>query len=307
MKKLDLQKNAISLKKTAATVEQARKDAALSAKNNAIAISNKMKKIAYKNKMKKYRPVFPNDFISEDFNLPNVIIIVDDAVRKDISVCKGAIGWLSTQKGVEILHLYDEAIEFSKINFIPTAICDTIYYVDPHNRNNFINTECYFSHMQKEKLAELQNIAYLLGAKKYSVEIIESKKEKSDLRVEATEKDSYTGISNEAASENNSSNLQYNKSLAHATFLNERKPSVPKLIWFAYDDNIKNLISMCCSQEEKTLSQITIELSNSNSATMSTLTAAKIDSAIYELGASSKFNKQIEEEYNHKMIYKIEF
>lgn len=38
-------------------------------------------------------------------------MIVDDAVRRDIDVCEGSIGWLGKENDIEILYLYDTAIE----------------------------------------------------------------------------------------------------------------------------------------------------------------------------------------------------
>jgi hypothetical protein len=45
--------------------------------------------------IKKYNPIFPEDYKKESFGIPNMVMIVDDVVRKGIDVCEGAIGWRS--------------------------------------------------------------------------------------------------------------------------------------------------------------------------------------------------------------------
>ena len=105
----------------------------------------KSKADSYARRMKKYNPLSPDQYKSDIFNLPNIIMIVDDAVRRGIDVCEGSIGWLSKESGVEILSLYDEAVEFSGIQFVSAVTCNAPYYVDSFNRNRFIRTDCIFT------------------------------------------------------------------------------------------------------------------------------------------------------------------
>ena len=72
------------------------------------ALSEKAKEDSYNRRMKLYNPLFPEEYFGEEFFVTNIIQIVDDAVRRDIDVCKGAIGWRGKKKGVEVLFLYDE-------------------------------------------------------------------------------------------------------------------------------------------------------------------------------------------------------
>lgn len=141
------------------------KKATLNVKNGIGNAIEKAKSEALRQKLKKLNPVFPAQYEDKNFNLPNMIMIVDDAVRRGNKLCDGAIGWLATNGGVEMLCLYDEAVEFSKLTFIPAAICDAIYYVDSFDRSKFIRTDCIFSKAHEEKIAELKHIAYCLGQK----------------------------------------------------------------------------------------------------------------------------------------------
>ena len=134
-------------------------------------LSEQTKKSLYEQRMNKYNPLFKETFRSKQFRLPNIIEIVDSAVRRGIDVCEGAIGWTDKINDVEILHIYDEWVKESKIQFLPIAKCDAVYCIDPFDKNKFINVNSAFERTTSEKLAELEHIAYCLGAKSCSIEI----------------------------------------------------------------------------------------------------------------------------------------
>lgn len=54
------------------------KKAAANAKVGVTTIVEKSKSDRYAHRMKKYTPLFPDQYKSNSFNLPNIIIIVDD-------------------------------------------------------------------------------------------------------------------------------------------------------------------------------------------------------------------------------------
>ncbi len=262
--------------------------------------------------LKRYNPLFPEAYTDSNFAIPNVIVIVDDAVRKGIEVCKGAIGWISKEKGVEILHLYDEAIEFSGLKFVPTATCDTVYYVDAHNRKKFIQLDNYFNYTHEERLAELQHIAFCLGAKRYSVDVVESKRRKTKTQTKTELDASCKKIKGQISAETEVSS-GYDISMmagAKASFHGEREVVMPNLLWFAGDNNILNLIAMRCSSNDSSgLSEYNMEIRSANSASMSLSVAAKINAAIWGMGIklSCDIKQMSEEEHNRTLIYKLEF
>lgn len=304
---IDLKKGTAFLKNAAETVNQASKKAVVAVQAGVQTISNNAQQQAFEERMKKYAPLFPDQYRNADFNIPNLIHIVDDAVRKGIDVCEGSIGWLSQEKGIEVLHLYDEAITFSGLQFLPAAICDSVYYVDPFNRNCYISIDSYFSHIQQAKLAELQHIAFSLGVKHYWVEMVETKTENQQSKGTGTLK-GIKGMNANAEQEMSKSTSGHSKSLAEGSFSGSRKPTRPMLCWFANDNNVKNLINMRCSDgTDSAITTYTIELSNSSAAMMSANTAANIDMAAGKIGASCSFHAQSAQEHNRKMIFKLEF
>ena len=77
------------------TVEKSKvvgKKVAVAVQKGAVDLSDKMKSANYQSRMKKYNPLFPEVYFSESFHVPNMIKIVDDAERRGVDVCEGAIG-----------------------------------------------------------------------------------------------------------------------------------------------------------------------------------------------------------------------
>ena len=282
------------------------KKAAFSTKENVLNAIEKAKSAALMKKIKKLNPVFPQQYESKDFKIPNVIMIVDDSVRRGNKLCEGAVGWLSNDAGVEIFCLYDESIEFSKIQFVPAPVCDAIYYVDSFDKNRFIRTDCIFSKAHEEKIAELKHIAYCLGAKKCSIEINESQ---ADVNVQkrnisATEKIQKKDNQESAEISSRTSGSDSRRGKVMIEFDSNNSCRIPDLKWFSYDDNIKRLIEMRMDSSNSIKSE-TLELSGSSSATMSQKTAYAIDSAVGGGGVS--LSSQAERESNSTLIYHIEF
>ena len=282
------------------------KKVAVSAKENVGTVIEKAKLGAMSRKLKKLNPVFPEQYRCEEFNLPNIIMIVDDAVRKNEKLCEGAIGWLETINEVEVLCLYDEAIEFSLLKFIPAPTCDAIYYVDNFDRNKFVRTDFIFSKAHEEKIAELKHIAFCLGAKRCYIELSEARTDSKTQETKASAKESAYGKKVQESFENtvsqSTSDLRSGKNVIE--FENNTNCTMPELKWFSYDDNIKRLIEMrlggSCTVKSETL-----ELVGASSATMSQKTARAIDCVVGE--GELSLSTQAEKEYHSKLIYHVEF
>ena len=306
----DKQKNKATISEIMKSTVNLGKKAAESTKTNVQALVEKTKNDNYMRRLKKYNPVFPDQYNSAEFNIPNMIMIVDDAVRRNIDVCVGSIGWLNSDSGVEVLYLYDEAVQDSGLQFLPTATCDAIYYVDSFDRNKFIRTDCIFSRAHEERIAELKNIAYCLGAKRCSIEIHESTKGSSVQKKDAALSENVKSLSNhETASLFCASQESTQRSgKVEIEFEGNNSPALPSLKWFANDDTIKNLIEFRCNGIN-TVNAETLELSGSSSATMSQKTACAIDNAVgaMKLNGNSTMEAQAIRENHSKLYFSIEF
>lgn len=265
---------------------------------------------SYSWRMKKYNPVFLKQYRCKDFTYPNMIAIVSDIDRRTVDVCEGAIGWMDSENGVEVLCLYDEFIPKSGIEFIPSAVRGDIYYVDRFQPKRYIRVDCVFSKAHEEKLAELEYIAYSLGAKSCSVEIVEMSSELESSQKKLGAKLNLTKGSTAEGIENSNSRKSTSKMSGKTTsyFEGSNQPKIPNLKWFAHDDSIRRLIEMRCDQEHTIKSKV-LELEGASSATMSQSTARSVDLAIAKIGG--KVNMRMEhkaaEEHYSKLIYSVEF
>lgn len=280
----------------------------------AVAFSEKTKQDSYLRRLKKYNPLFPDVYFSNEFNIPNMIMIRDDAERRGIDVCEGAIGWLGNEGGMEVLYLYDEAVSFCGIHFVPAPTCDAIYYVDSFDRKRFVRTDCIFSKAHEERIAELKHVAHSLGAKSCSIEITETS---TELAV-AKKKMAFGGggsfhsskLSAAESADQNESHKNYTQRSGKVTaqFEGSDTPKKPKLKWFANEENIKRLIEMRC-KGINTLKSEVLEFSGASSATMSQKTAYAIDNAIGAMKAkgSSTMESQVVKENQSVLRFVVEF
>jgi len=261
-------------------------------------------KIKEEKQLKKYNPINKEYFFSNQFNIPNVIKIVDDAERRDIELCKDSIGWLNKINNVEVLFLYDEFVRDSlcNINFYPTATCDTIYCMDNFENNLFINANEVFNRANSEKLAELRHIAHSLGAKKCTIEISVGASN-TDIK-----KKNVSSGENNVSSTSSSTNTNFISERSVTQWTGNNNPVQPKLKWYSKDENIKRLIEMRCSGDNSIMTE-TLEISCSSTATISVQTAIAIDLMVKssKVKASSNFENQSNKENNSRLFYTIEF
>ena len=321
--KIDTKKSAEAVSIALQKTTELGKKAVGSVQQSAKALSDKSRADAYLRRMEKYNPVFLEQYESEEFHTPNMIIIVDDAVRRGIDVCEGAIGWLSKEKvgktdEIEVFHLYDEvAKEAEKIGlrFVPAAICDAAYYVDAYDSTRFIKVDCIFDITHNERLEELAHIATCLGAKRCVVEIKETTIEK---QVENKKASISEGLqtkfgrmsSNESAEKKlERKGKSRREGRIETVCEGSGRLKRPELKWFTHDTGIRNLIDMCYSGNNK-FKQKTLKLSGSSAATMSMKAAYAIDATVGKLGGgagASTMESQLVTERETELFFTIEF
>lgn len=265
---------------------------------------------------KKYHPITAEEYKSENFNIPNVVKIVDDADTRNIDVCENSVGRLVTEKGVEILYINDEFVSACGLHFVPSPVCEAIYHVDNFDRSRFIRTDEIFGKALEEKLAELEHIAFSLGALRCSIEIVEESVENENRITDTQSQGAFSRkpkkkpISGEAQgiSESKSYSTVSSSGKITTTFSGEMKPQMPRLKWFEHNDNMKNLIEMRLSKGSSVRSK-TLVLKGASSASMAQKTAVAIDSEILKMGIKSNNNieRQAQIERNSKLIFEVVF
>lgn len=324
--KINKQKSTETINNFLQRTSKAGKQAVSAVQESASVLFETAKQENYARRLKKYNPLFPEVYQSASFNIPNMVIIVDDAVRRGIDVCEGSIGWLDKKGGMEVMYLYDEAVKMSKLNFVPVAECDAIYFVDCFDRNKFVRIDCIFSKAHEERLAELKYIAHSLGAKKCTIEISESNSEtsmsqknaglKSGKKVDMGSKQSASAQTDENGNirrEISANKKAHRSGKVNIQFEGNSIPKKPKLKWFAHDENVKRLIEMRCKGDNFVKSE-TLEISGTSYATMSKATACSIDNALSVMKTVEKKNAssvtmemQVTKENKSTLIFEVEF
>ena len=305
---LDTKKGAKKLTGLLQKTTEVGKSAAESVQKGALAFSEKVKEDSFQYRLNKYNPLFLDKYMATEFVLPQLIVIVDEVVRRGIDVCDGAIGWKSVQSDTEVLHLYNTSIALKKIDFYPTATTDATYYVDNFNPNRYINVDCIFNKAHEERLAELKQIAYSLGAKSCTIEISESTQESTSSNRSANLGGKIGGIGKigvKADSSSGNTTARRRSGKITAVFEGSVAPTQPTLKWFANDENIKNLIEMRCTNPGR-LKYEELRLSGSSSATMTQKAAAAID-GLKGIKGGISMQSQALTEHSSELLFTVEF
>ena len=268
------------------------------AADGAKAFAEQTKKNIYDAQAKKYTPVTAEEFNSDEFKLPNIIEIIDDSVNRKFITCDQAIGWIEKHEDVDVLHMYSDFVKACGLQFIPVPQRDNVYCKDNFDSSKFINANQVFGKATEERLAELEHIAYCLGAKSCSVEIVEA-----DCNIKSISKTIESDIKTDAGKFQKLQQTQSGKTMSY--FQGNNTPKQPTLKWFAHDDNIKRLIEMRCADSNSIKSKI-MELQGSSSATMSRKIACAIDDVLNIKGGFSLESQAIKE-HSNTLIYEIDF
>ena len=265
---------------------------------NAKSFAEQTQKNIHDKQAQRYTPITQEEFNNEDFQTPSIITIHDDSANREFIENEDAIGWIERHKDVPVLHMYNSFVNNSKLIFVPFAQKDDVYCVDKFKTDTYITAREIFGKATKEKLAELSNIAFILGAKSCSVEILEAETEvnSGNLKLGVKGMGTFGGGAKSAIS-----NKQSGKTITN--FEGHDNPQVPDLKWFEHDDNIKWLIEMRCKRAVK--SNI-LELKGSSSATISKSLACAMDDV---LGAKVNLSmeKKALKECDDILVFEVEF
>lgn len=211
---------------------------------------------------------------------------------------------------MEVLHLYEEYVPFSGINFFPQATLNNAYYVhpleNPLGKTRYIDLSSYCNEIQKEKITELRNIAHSLGAKKCVLESYEEENASTRLSKGGDAKFKIVKASHDANCVNESSR---NCSIVFSQeFEGSDHPVKPELKWFAHDTEFNSLIRMRCSEKNR-IHKYSIKIDMKSFSAMSYDLASRIDAALKntKLSAGLTVKKDVENELVQKLLFTIEF
>lgn len=271
---------------------------------------------AYDLRMKKYSPFFSEEYFSEDYSLPQMIVIEDGDDRKGIDVCEGAVGWTSREAKLNVLHLYASFVEDSGLVFYPAAALDSIYMMDTMKSSRFVDLSKYFRVVEDEKIAELLEVGHALGAKKCTVETYETAMEVSLKRgkAQAKAKGAIGGRVVNAQCDVNASIEQSKNRERKTVNVQEWDGSDishrPALYWFRDDAALNNLIESFCgdynANKPKTVHR---EVESSSTEMLSGIAASQVEAALKKMGAQFNFlfEGEVKRESRQTLMLHIEF
>ncbi|NLC73613.1 MAG: hypothetical protein GX684_07615 [Ruminococcaceae bacterium] len=273
---------------------------------------------------KTLRPVFVEDFLAnnEINNLattPNtdarysmIRIVERDKKREENIACRGAIGYLTVTKELDVLNIYVDVAKSLGIRFLPT-IENEVYYTDPFKENVYVNLEEYFNYLKKARISELEMVASDLGAKTVKIVFKEYSSTVSARKMQAKTK--MTGKMKNSADtsvdiESNSSDMSNMEIAADISFSGHDNPRIPKLVYFKGESDILQLIKMRTDPEKKNrIVSKTYALRYNKSSGISQKMANQIDAALtgMSLKQSATFSNEVKRETRTVLEYHIEF
>lgn len=262
--------------------------------------------------VKRYAPVFPGEYSKEGFDLPLTIAIDDEEERKGIEVCEGAMGWLDDKSGIRVLHLYHQHIALSGLRFNPVPMLGAVYYAHPFDKGQYVDLADYSDVMAAEKIAELRDVAYCLGAKRCFIEVLEERKAISTKAAKGglKAKGKHSGqnaTANASGSCRDSVTGEYKVAKKYEfTCEGDAEPVEPELRWFAHDKYLNGIISARCSEGRNTLTTERFELSASSKDALSVEAAGKIDAALGKLGADANLSVKGEVMNESRRKFRVE-
>lgn len=263
---------------------------------------------------RRFTPVLRERYFADDFDLPQLIVIEDEDNMKGNEECAEAMGWLVALKGKpEVLHMYHGFVEESGLSFIPPAQIGLAYIVNPVEPGRFISDSVFFCEIQKEKAAEIQDIACCLGAKYCKVETVDVES--------ATHKSARKGKASASAKGLGSGSLGMESkegatTLSRQSVVSEREyegsdsPVSPKLRWFKASKEIGSLIASRIGENRTNrVGRSVFELDSSSSVSLEVKRAADIDAAFRGIKGrgSSSLETQSRKESKQKFVVTIGF
>lgn len=260
-------------------------------------LAEQTQKTIHEQQAKKYTAVTEKEFRDKDFQMPSIVKIEADDANREFIENVNAVGWIEKHKDVRSLHIYSAFVNQSGLVFVPIPQRGGVYCADNFDTTKYINANQVFGKATEEKLAELNYIAYCLGAKSCLIEIVEANAEMDSRSASVGVKQYKVG----ASATSTSSQSQSGKTVSY--FEGHDNPERPKLRWFEHDDNIKVLIEMRC---KKAIKSTSLELKGASHSTMSMAVACAVDCIFKSIGSAS-MEKQLVKEHNSNLLFEIEF
>lgn len=275
-------------------------------KNSAKAIKENAEERSRQMELKRLQPIFFEDISASDFAMPKFIRIAErDKKRLESEVCKGSIGYFTDQKGLRIVNVFRDSVDYYGLNFYPD-LCSEFYCVDPNETNRYIALNEYFDYLKAERISELQMIAKSLGAKHFKVTYKEEKASFTQTSVKSDAKaDKLAGTD----AQHNVSQKQYSSiEIAAELECEGHAPTLPLLKYMQKDPSIRALVAMRMD-ESSPLSHQRLMLKLSNTSGIKESDAVKIDAVLksMKIAGNTSVSSEVQNESRRYLEYEIDF
>ncbi|MCI5773624.1 MAG: hypothetical protein MR210_03575 [Erysipelotrichaceae bacterium] len=267
---------------------------------------NNFDELKYDLEKSTYRPVFKEDCFSNEFKYPEIINIVKENKHINSVACEGAIGYLPKISKSYIFEVIKENVDYLNLKFIPNSK-GNFYVVDPYDCKTYINLNYYFEFLKKQRIAELFDIAYKLGAKHVVINLREQNKKyvSSETGFELKVKKSFKEKASNIYSIEDSSiiDMKYER-----TFEGSDKPERPQVKFYSGDPDVSSLIESIFDPKHKLYSASCI-IKYETSSDIDVAFASEIDLILdkLNLGSNASIKGTVEKYKRCFFEYIIEF
>ncbi len=259
--------------------------------------------------LERLKPLFPAEFESPEFVMPKMIRVSEiDKDHAENDVCRGSVGFRTVMDDMSVITIFRGHIDDFGLSFYP-ELENTVYYVDPCDRDHYIALHEYFAYMKMQRVAELQRIAHSLGARHFTVIYKDSSKSVSSYAVDASVSAKNTGVKVGTEAKHTVSNsYESTTSILAQMDFPAHAPVRPELRYLKKEINIINLIEMRMNPQHPLQHQhFSIEMSNSSGIRIKD--AAKIDAMLKTMKVACDYTveSQAHDEAHRILEYDIEF
>lgn len=260
-------------------------DAAELARRAHDAVSERAEKAREEYSLRRNKPIFMEDIKREDYQLPNIIQVVDDDARKEKLSCESAIGFDEGIKEAAVFTFLTQFADDIGVSYYP-SLKESIYYVDPVNPYHYIDMDEYFDYLRTARVNELVEVAQALGAVSVKVKMLEEKRTLTGKKQKESIKGQYGGVKASAEGKHEEERKEFSKVelLSENTFPGGN-PKKPKLNYFRNQSEIQHLIKLRLNKEFP-LKRKVQTFKASSSFGIKTTDAAKIDVALKKIGTA---------------------
>lgn len=256
--------------------------------------------------MKTLQPIFLESLNDADFIMPKFIRVAErDKKHAESEVCKGSIGFISDQKGLHIVNIFQDSIDLFGLTFYPDCNSE-FYYMDPSDRDAYIALDEYFNYLKQVRISELQKIAQDLGAKHFRVTYKEEKTSFSEKK--GSKKLTVRPIASADVEQNYEDKKYSTIEIAAEMECPGHAPIKPKLKYMKYDPSITGLVEMRMNESGPLLHQ-KFMLKLSNSSGLKESDAVKIDAVLKGMKCTGNATvvSETQNESRRYLEYEIDF